>query len=163
MIITLVVCTDMANGIGNKGKIPWHYTEELQHFRSLTENNTVVMGRKTFQSIGKPLKNRKNIVITRDKTFHHPDVTVYHSINEMLTNDDSEEIFVIGGSEIYSQLIPLADAICVSVINGEYECDTHFPVVNPEEWEETISYSIVENEVDFYQLIRNWAIEHDLH
>lgn len=165
MIITLVVCTDANNGIGKDGKLPWYYPEELEHFKDLTNGGTVVMGRTTYESIGKPLKGRRNIVLTSNPdSINSKEVITYLSINEFLRHEDMDdkEIFVIGGQSVYSQFLHLADAICVSIIMKEHESDASFPILNPNEWETNMSYDIIPGEISFYQLFRIWEETHNL-
>lgn len=114
--------------IGNNGELPWHFSEDLKFFKKLTLNSTVVMGRKTFDSIGKPLPKRKNIVISRSME-KRDDVLVYQNIETFLTehSNSNESIFIIGGAQIYSALMNWTKEIYLTFIFGEYPGDAYFP------------------------------------
>ena len=113
--------------IGAAGGIPWHLPEDFQFFKRTTLGHAIVMGRKTYESLGKPLPGRKNIVLTTQQLVT-PEVTVIHSIEELSKlNIPSEEIFVIGGAEIYKLLLPACDTLFVTHVHGTVEGDTFFP------------------------------------
>ena len=119
-----------SRAIGNNNQLLWHIPEDLRHFKALTLGHPVVMGSKTFASIGKPLPGRPNIVITDDATFAHNDVYVCHSIDEALDKAlslDEVEIFIIGGGSIYAQTISLADRLYLTVVDSDTEGDVLFP------------------------------------
>lgn len=116
--------------IGNLGALPWHLPEDLKFFKQTTQGHPIVMGRKTFDSIGKPLPNRRNIVLTRDPSWSHPNVEIIHSPRELenlpnLSNHDT--IFIIGGAEIYQAFASQLDALIVSHVHQTYPGDTQFP------------------------------------
>ena len=113
--------------IGNRGDLPWHLPEDLKFFKRTTLNSSIVMGRKTFDSIGKPLPKRHNIVITRDKAWSHPDVSVIHDSSSLCNLRTSDQMFIIGGGEIYELFMPLMDELLITHVNGEYEGDAFFP------------------------------------
>jgi dihydrofolate reductase len=130
----MIVAHDINRGIGNQGRIPWYISEDLKYFRELTEFSTVVMGRKTYESIPanrRPLKNRMNIVLTKDKNLYRNDN------NLIYTNEDklfywihllnNNKVFFIGGYEIYKKWMSLVDNLYVTFINKSYECDVFFP------------------------------------
>ena len=127
---------DRARVIGVGNKMPWHLPDELKHFRSVTSGYPVVMGRKTFESIGRPLPNRRNIVITRQPGYIAPGCEVVPSLTdglELVGND----AFVIGGGEIYAQALPLANRLYLTYVDTEVAGgDTRFPQVDPAEWRE---------------------------
>ncbi len=118
--------------------MPWHLPEDLAYFKRTTMGHTVVMGRKTFESIGRPLPGRTNVVITRNLDFRAPaEVKVFHSLPEAIAvYPDS---FVIGGAEIYRQALPLANELYITYIDAEYEGDVQFPRFDPAEWHEVSS------------------------
>jgi dihydrofolate reductase len=118
--------------IGAEGRMPWHIPEDLKYFKRLTTGGTVVMGRKTFDSIGKPLPGRTNVVITRRKDFHPEGTEIANSLEEALRNHPGA--FVIGGAEIYRQALPLADRLYITHIREDYRGDTFFPEWNPGDW-----------------------------
>lgn len=140
MILSLIVAAANHRIIGNRGRIPWKLPADLRYFRRKTEGHPVIMGRKTFQSIGRVLPNRRNIVITRQDFPQKPlEFDVAHSLQEALDiakKDSPEEIFVIGGGEIYAQAMPLADRIYFTHVHAEFEGDTVFPPIDPREWVE---------------------------
>src|SRR5690606_28099551 len=117
----------------------WHLPADLKHFKNLTTGHPIIMGRKTFESIGKPLPNRTNIVITRQEDFKPAGVLVAHSLNEglMLAQQLDANIFVIGGAEIYKQAMFLADTIFLTEVHHEFEGDTFFPEIDTLLWVET--------------------------
>jgi dihydrofolate reductase len=127
--------------IGKNGEIPWHIPEDLQHFKEKTTGNTVVMGRKTFQSLPdgfKPLPNRQNIVLTRsDFKPGHESVNTANSLDEAWKKAENQKVFIIGGANIYQQTIKQADKMIITEIHEKYEGDTYFPKITKENWEET--------------------------
>jgi dihydrofolate reductase len=102
----------------------------MQHFISTTKGKTVVMGRKTFESIGKPLPNRENIVISKNKDFNFLGVKVYNSIDNVIHDYKNKDIYVIGGKGIYDEFMPYADVLLVSYINNKYDCDVFMQPIN---------------------------------
>lgn len=125
--------------IGLNNHMPWHLPADLKHFKTVTSGHPVLMGRKTFISIGKPLPNRANIILTRDKQFSaqdclvvsHPDAAL-----SMAQELDQDEVFVIGGAEIYRQLLPRVQRLYLTIIHHHFEGDAFFPELNPAEWRE---------------------------
>lgn len=116
--------------IGKDNKLLWHIPEDLQHFKKITSGHPVIMGQKTFESLGKPLPGRTNIVLTFDKSYQSPGCTVAYSIDEAIkiaSEKDQEEIFFIGGGQIYAEAIKIADKLYLTLVEGEYEADTFFP------------------------------------
>jgi dihydrofolate reductase len=118
--------------IGVENRLPWNIPEDLKRFRALTANHVIVMGRKTFESIGRPLPGRDNRIITRQKDYRPEGVKVYSSLTDALKEPvpaelKSDEIFVIGGGEIYQQALKFADRIHLTVIDQEFEGDAYFP------------------------------------
>ncbi len=136
-MISLIVAASRNGVIGNKGKLPWHLTADLQRFKRITMSHPILMGRKTFESIGKPLPGRTNIVITRQKGFACCGTTVVHSLEEGLQICENEkETFAIGGAEIFKQALPFADRIYLTRIEKEFEGDTHLFEIDPKLWKE---------------------------
>lgn len=143
------------NVIGKDGDIPWHYSEDMKHFKQKTTGNTVIMGRKTFQSLPdsfKPLPDRQNIVLTRsDFSPQSESVTVANSLDEAWVRANNEKVFIIGGEGVYEQSLEQTDKMILTEIKGEYEGDTYFPEWNEEKWRETEreeknEFSFVEHE-----------------
>lgn len=133
-MISIVVALAKNNVIGKKGSLPWYYPEDLKYFRKLTWGHKILMGRKTFESIinrnKKPLPGRKHMVATRDPHFFHPEIEVIRDLEAFLKQDFSEELFVIGGAEIYRAALPHAPRLYITHIEKEYEGDVHFPEVD---------------------------------
>ncbi len=128
LFLSAVVAMTPERVIGLNGQLPWHLPEDLKVFRRITTGHPIVMGRKTFDSIGKPLPNRQNIVLTRDTNWSHDGVEVIHKPSELkslhLTNPT---VYIIGGSEIYSAFLPHLQELYVSEVHTAYEGDTFFP------------------------------------
>ena len=126
MIITLVAAHDPNLVIGKEGGLPWRYPEDLKFFKSITLGNTIVMGRGVFEELNEiPLPGRKNIVLSRSRTYDNVDT--YSSIEQALEAIPDEEVFIIGGGEIYKQTLPIADKLIITEIKKEYDGDTFFP------------------------------------
>lgn len=126
---TAVVAMAQDRAIGFNGTMPWHLPEDLKCFRRLTTGHPILMGRKTYDSIGKkPLPNRQNIILTRDESFQAPGCIVIHSLEGIQKNELIDpEIMVIGGAQIYEMLLPHTQRIWVSLVKGEFQADTYFP------------------------------------
>ncbi|WP_104202156.1 dihydrofolate reductase [Billgrantia saliphila] len=129
--------------IGIDNKLPWYLPEDLKFFKRMTQAKPLVMGRKTFASIGRPLPGRLNIVITRDTGFHHEGVRVCHDLESALfladqqaTIDACDEIMVMGGGQIYAQALPHASRIYLTEVDVEVQGDARFPELDEREWEE---------------------------
>lgn len=141
MIISLVAAAGNNNVIGSNNKLPWKMPADMRFFMNLTMGHPVIMGRKTYESFGRPLKERLNIVISRDKNLKIEGCKVVHSLEEALKLVAGEvEVFIIGGAEIYRQSMAIANKIYLTRIYHDFEGDAHFPAINNEEWEQT-SYS----------------------
>jgi len=135
MNFATVVAHDKNRLIGGNNKILWHLPEDLKNFKKLTLNSVVIMGRKTFESIGKPLPKRLNVVLTKDKDFRPNNCIVYDDIREVIRDFAEEyQVFIIGGGEIYKQFFPHIKRIYVSLVDGEYIGDTYFPEYTSDEW-----------------------------
>lgn len=134
--ISAIVATDLNGIIGKDNKIPWNLPKDLKFFREKTRNSTVIMGRKTFDSIGKALPNRNNIIVTRNKNFTGKNVNVLHSIDRAIdvARELGDNIFIIGGGQIYQQSISYWDRIYWTKVNCEIDGDTEFPKINLSEW-----------------------------
>lgn len=122
--------------IGNKNQLPWHLPADLQHFKQLTLGKPIIMGRKTFDSIGKPLPQRPNIVVTRDLAFQAPGVLIAYSLPEALAlAQEAEEAMIIGGAHIFEQALPIVHRMYLTIIHHKFEGDTYFPQWDPREWQ----------------------------
>lgn len=135
--LTIIVATDLQGGIGINNTLPWKLPEDLAHFKRLTTGHPIIMGRKTFDSIGRPLPNRRNIVITRNAGWRHDGVEAVDSLEAALALLDGAEGYVIGGAEIYKQSMALTDRLIVTEVGQTFECDAFFPAIDPAMWEET--------------------------
>lgn len=128
--ISIVAAIGNNRELGKDNKLLWHIPEDMQHFKTITWGHPVIMGRKTYESIGKPLEGRINIVITKDKNFKPEGVLVAHTIEEAISigeSRDSTEIFIIGGGSVYHQTLKFADKLYLTVVEGIFEADTFFP------------------------------------
>lgn len=130
--------------IGNKNALPWHLPEDLKHFKAVTMGKPIVMGRLTFDSIGKPLPGRANIVVTRQSHWSCENVLVAHDLPNAISLAQSEaaqngigEIMIVGGSKIYQQALPLLDMLYVTEVHADIEGDAMFPVIDPVAWEQS--------------------------
>lgn len=138
MIISLVAAAGNNNVIGNHNTLPWKMPADMKFFMNLTKGHPVIMGRKTYESFGRPLKERRNIIITRDKTFVIAGCEVVHSLNEALSLvKEDKEVFIIGGADIYRQSMSIADKIYLTRIHGDFEGDAYFPQISNSDWVET--------------------------
>lgn len=127
-MIALIACMDRNRLIGQGNKLPWHLPAELKFFKATTMGHTVVMGRKTFESIGKPLPGRHNIVLTRDKSYQAEGVEIVYSLEDVLKRE--EDMFIIGGAHIYEQFMPHADKLYITRIEAEFAGDAYFPEID---------------------------------
>lgn len=135
--LTLIVATDAERGIGIGNALPWRLPEDLAYFKRMTSGHAIVMGRKTFESIGRPLPNRRNIVISRNPAWQASGAETAASIDEALAMLPDEGGFVIGGGEIYRTAIERANRLLVTEIDARFECDTFFPHIDATIWHET--------------------------
>lgn len=136
-MVSIIVAIGPNGVIGNNNELLWHITEDMRYFRSVTSGHPVIMGRKTYDSIGRPLPKRENVVITR-QDIDIEGCRVVHSLDEALSLfDASHEIFIIGGAEIYAMALPRAHRLYITRVGGDFEGDTHFPEWNPAQWQLT--------------------------
>lgn len=127
-MISLIVAHDKNHVIGQNNKMPWHLPGDLAYFKKTTMGKPIIMGRNTFESIGRPLPGRRNIVITRNNAYAADGIEIVHSVEEALELvKDQEEIMVIGGQQIFTEVLPLADRLYITKIDFEFEGDTFFP------------------------------------
>ena len=130
---------DENRGIGFEGRLPWHLSSDLQRFKSLTWGHHIIMGRKTYQSIGRTLPGRTNLVISRNKDFQAPVGSVVPTLTqavEIALRAGDQEAFIIGGGEIYSLALRIADCLYITEVHARVLADTHFPPFSEEAWEE---------------------------
>lgn len=137
-MLSIIVAVADNNAIGCHNKLIWHISEDLQRFKRLTTSHTVIMGRKTFESIGRALPNRHNIVITHDANLKIEGVTVVNSIESAIeaVSADETETFIIGGGEIYHQTLPMAQKLYLTRVHECPDADAFFPEIDAKEWRE---------------------------
>lgn len=146
-IISIIVAKALNNAIGRNNQLLWHISEDLKYFKKVTSSHTIIMGRKTWESIGRPLPNRRNIVISsqkdnNDSSFKGAEVysSLEEALKEALDNNNTtlnKEIFIIGGGQIYNQTLPIADKLYLTIVNQTIEdADTFFPEIDLSQWEE---------------------------
>lgn len=136
--LTLVVAMDAARGIGVNNQLPWHLPADLAHFKRVTLGHPVIMGRKTFDSIGRPLPKRRNIVVTRNSGWTHEGVEVAHSLEQAIAmagdTSGTSTASIIGGAQIFAEAMDAADRMIVTHIDKVYPCDTFFPEIDASRW-----------------------------
>ena len=140
--LSIIVAMARNGVIGARGSIPWHLPDELKRFRNITMGHHIIMGRKTWESIGRPLSGRTSVVVTRQAGYSAPGAIVAHSLdNAIEACRGDEEIFVIGGAELYAQALPHADRIYLTVVDADIEGDTWMPELDARRWREIASQS----------------------
>jgi dihydrofolate reductase len=138
MIVSIVVAIAENNAIGKDNQLLWHLPADLKHFKQITTGHTIIMGRKTYDSIGKPLPNRRNIVMTRTSGLQIPGVEVTANMEEALALCAAEEeVFIIGGAEIYKSTMDTTNRIYLTRVQQSYEADAFFPEIDFNLWNET--------------------------
>ena len=154
---TIIVAVSRNGIIGRDGDMPWRLSSDLKRFKALTSGKPVVMGRKTYESIGKPLPGRPNVVISRQAVIDHPDVSMAQSLPEALTIAEKiavetgvDEICIAGGGQVYAQAIGLADRMCVTHVEAELEGDAAFPDIDPAIWQAGETIEVPAGEKDSY-------------
>jgi dihydrofolate reductase len=130
--ISIIAAIGQNRELGKNNKLLWHIPEDLKRFKQLTQGHAVIMGRKTYESIGRPLPNRTNIIITRDQSFRAPNCIIYHSFEDVIKDINSGkinggEVFIIGGGQIFELALPYADKLYLTIVEGTYDADTFFP------------------------------------
>ena len=144
MKISLIVAMGESRVIGGSGHLPWYLPADFKHFKELTMGHPIVMGRKTFESIGKPLPGRVNIVITRDANYQREGIVVVASPDAAVAAaaaaaEGADEVFIIGGAEIYKLFLPQADKLYITKVDGDFKGDAFFPEWEKEEWQSVSS------------------------
>ncbi len=137
-MLSLIAALDRNRVIGRNGDLPWRLPDDLRHFKRLTLGKTVLMGRKTWVSLGRPLPERDNWVISRDPAFHAEGARVFRSLDAALqAHESSQELMVIGGAELYRQLLPRADRLYLTEVDAEVDGDAWFPEFDRAGWRES--------------------------
>ncbi|WP_198115315.1 dihydrofolate reductase [Massilia rhizosphaerae] len=132
--LSIVVAMDANRGIGVDNKLPWHLPEDLAHFKRVTLGHPIVMGRKTFESIGRPLPGRRNIVVTRNRDWRHDGVETAGSLEEAVALVGMDSASIIGGAQIFAEAMHVANRLIVTHIDKAYRCDTFFPEIDGARW-----------------------------
>ena len=137
MKITLVAAIASNNVIGKENSLPWNIPEDLKRFKQMTSGHTILMGRKTFDSIGRPLPNRQNIVMTKDENFEREGIKVINNFDDALEliKESNEDVYVIGGSNIYELFEPVANSLAITRILKDFDGDAFFPDINWDLWQ----------------------------
>ncbi|WP_340032662.1 dihydrofolate reductase [Paenibacillus sp. FSL K6-1122] len=135
--VSIIVAMDKNRLIGDMGRLPWHIPWDLKYFKEMTLNKNVVMGRTTYESIGKALPYRTNIVLTSDSNYTAKDCIVVNNISEVYDyiNESNQDTFIIGGSSIYEQFLPLVDSMFINEIQHTFNGDSYFPLFDENEWD----------------------------
>jgi dihydrofolate reductase len=137
-MLAIIAALSRNRVIGKDNQLPWRLPADLKHFKAVTLGKPVIMGRKTFESIGKPLPGRANIVVSRDPHFHADGIAVAHSLDDALAQAHAApEIMLIGGAQLYAQALPRAQRLYLTLIDTDIEGDAHFPDYDPSDWRET--------------------------
>lgn len=147
MIVSIIVAIAENHGIGKDNQLMWKLPADLKHFKDMTSGHTVIMGRKTFESVGKPLPNRRNIVVTRKTDLEIPGAEVVNNLPAAIALcADTEEVFIVGGAEIYKMAMEMTDKIYLTVVKGSFDADTFFPPIDSKTWKETETISFEPDE-----------------
>jgi dihydrofolate reductase len=137
-VVSLVVAMAENRVIGRDNRMPWHLPADLAHFKALTMGKPIIMGRLTWESLPGLLPGRRHIVLTHDRGYSAPGVTLVHSLAEALDAAGAvDEVMVVGGARLYAEALPLADRIYLTLVHGVFEGDARFPAIDPAEWIET--------------------------
>lgn len=154
---TIIAAVARNGTIGREGDMPWRLSSDLKRFKTLTLGRPVVMGRKTYDSIGKPLPGRPNVVISRQAAIDHPDISMAHSLAEAMEAAErlalqtgAGEICIIGGGQIYAQAIDLADRLCITHVEADLDGDAFFPAIDPRIWQAGEVVAVPAGERDSY-------------
>jgi len=153
VIVSLLVAMDERRGIGKQGRLPWRLSTDLQRFRQLTMGHHIVVGRKTFESIGKPLAGRQMIIVTRDPNYKIADCFTAHSIRdaiELARAGGETELFICGGADVYAQTLDLAERLYLTEVHADCDADTFFPEFNRDDWIEQSSEPHAADEKNAY-------------
>ena len=135
MRVSIIAAMDRNRLIGNNNQLPWHLPADLAHFKKVTMGKPIIMGRKTYESIGRPLPGRTNIVLTRSADFHAEGVVIAESLEQALEHAaGNDEVMIIGGSSVYELALPEADRLYLTHIREAYQGDAWFPDFNPGQW-----------------------------
>jgi dihydrofolate reductase len=152
MKLSLIVAMSANRVIGRDNKMPWHLSADLKHFRTITMNSPILMGRKTFESIGKPLDGRTNMILSKNPTYQPDGCLVFDSLEKALTaaKNFGDELFIIGGATLYEIALPFAKQLYLTQIETDFDGDTFFPEIDFNEWDEIACERVTNDpKVDF--------------
>ena len=150
MKVSIIAAVGRNLELGRGNDLIWHFKEDMKFFKETTMGSSVIMGRKTFESLPKALPGRKNIVVTNNNSYSAEGAVTVHSVDEALKSADSQEVFVIGGGKIYEQLLPVADKLYLTEIEAECpDADTYFPSFNKEEYTREVIASYQADGISF--------------
>lgn len=158
MILSIISAIGKNNEIGKANTLLWNLPADMKHFKETTSGHPVIMGQKTFESIGRTLPNRRNIVLTKDENFRKDGIEIVYSIDELIdllskTTEKDDECFIIGGGQIYKLFIDKADKLYITHVNVEFpDADTFFPTIDENVWQKTKSSPYVKDEQNAYDL-----------
>lgn len=140
-MISLIVAMDQNRVIGKENQLPWYLPADLQYFKKVTMGKPIVMGRKTFDSIGRVLPGRENVIVTRNRDYTNDDCTILYSMEDVKKFADAseQEVMIIGGAEIFKEILPVADRLYITKIHAEFPGDTYFPLIDDKEWKQVSS------------------------
>ncbi|MBN6186118.1 dihydrofolate reductase [Aneurinibacillus sp. BA2021] len=133
-MISIVVAMDKERVIGKDNRLPWHLPADLKHFKNITMGHAIVMGRKTYESIGRPLPGRTNVILTQNRDYQAEGCLVMHTVQDVLQRFSDEPVDIIGGAQIVDLFLPYADTLQLTVIDASFPGDVYFPEINLEEW-----------------------------
>lgn len=154
-MLSIIVAMDKNRLIGSRTALPWRLPADLAHFKAITLGHPIIMGRRTFDSIGKPLPGRRNIVLT-GQPLEIPGIEVFPSIEEplrMLAEEGEEEVFIIGGATVYEQALPFVKKMYITKVDGEFQGDVYFPAVDWSQWKEISSEERAVDEKNAYRMV----------
>ncbi|WP_099351586.1 dihydrofolate reductase [Fredinandcohnia onubensis] len=151
-MISLLVAMDKNQLIGKDNDLPWRLPADLAYFKRVTMGHPIIMGRKTYDSIGRPLPGRENIIVTRDTSYKAEGCKVIHSIEEIvkMNQQTDQELFVIGGAEIFKEILPYSDRLYITEINEGFDGDTYFPAFDKAKWKVISKEQGIKNEKNPY-------------
>ena len=160
MSIKLICAVSKNNVIGNNNKLPWSISEDLKRFRELTSENIIVMGRKTYDSIGRPLPKRENLVLSKNKKLKIENAKVFNTPQEILDfyhkREEEKDLFIIGGNYIYELFIEYCDYLLITFVDKEYKGDAYFPKIDWTEWELTNEEKKSDNQENLTYYFRDY-------
>jgi len=152
MIVSIIAAVGNNRVIGRNNSLPWKLPADMEHFRKLTIGKPIIMGRRTFESIGEPLSGRMNIVLTDDNNFQPPGCLIAYSVEQALNMaGEQDEVMIIGGASVYRQFLPLASRMYLTLIKKDFVGDAYFPEFDPNEWFEVEHQDYEPDENNHYQ------------